>query len=80
MDDNRAAAAPALVLPVGRPRAARGVTVARRVEPTAEAGDVVAVEGPNGSGKSALLAAAAGLRPAVPFGLTATVAGWPGRC
>ena len=49
-----------------RLRAARRVLVARDVELTAAAGDVVAVEGVNGAGKSTLLAAAAGLLPAGP--------------
>lgn len=44
-------------------RAARGVTVTKRVDLAAAAGEVVAVEGANGSGKSTLLAAAAGLLP-----------------
>jgi hypothetical protein len=54
---------PVLVLRADRLRAARRVLVARQVEVSAEAGDVVAVEGANGSGKSTLLAAAAGVLP-----------------
>jgi ABC-type Mn2+/Zn2+ transport system ATPase subunit len=64
MDDD--GASPALVVRARRLRAARGVTVAERVELSALPGDVVAVEGPNGSGKSTLLAAAAGLLPSGP--------------
>jgi ABC-type multidrug transport system ATPase subunit len=62
MEGKRGAAT--LVLRADKLRAARGVTVVRRVALTASTGDVVAVEGANGSGKSTLLAAAAGLLPA----------------